>query len=110
MGRSSALIYITPEQDERDQLQQALERSQEKVRHLEAALEHSRDIAAATGILMAMHKLTRDEAFEMLRKASQNTNTKVRDLALDVIEQGCLPGAPSAEQRGACVRTVPFAD
>ncbi|NUO92359.1 MAG: ANTAR domain-containing protein [Dermatophilaceae bacterium] len=59
--------------------------------NLEVALEHSRDIGAAIGILMAMYKLARDEACEMLRKGSQDSNTEVRDLALYVVAQGCLP-------------------
>ncbi|NUR15762.1 MAG: ANTAR domain-containing protein, partial [Dermatophilaceae bacterium] len=52
--------------------------------NLEVALEHSRDIGAAIGILMAMYKLARDEAGERLRKGSQDSNTEVRDRALYV--------------------------
>jgi AmiR/NasT family two-component response regulator len=100
-------MHITPDRDELDQLMQALQRSLEKVRNLEAALEHSRDIGAAVGILMAMYKLSRDEAFEMLRRTSQDSNTKVRDLALDVIEQGCLPlPAGTRAFRGAVEQDV----
>ena len=54
MGHPSPLIYLTPAQDERNQLQQARERSRDKVHNLEFALEHSRDIRAAIGILMAI--------------------------------------------------------
>jgi AmiR/NasT family two-component response regulator len=82
-----------------DQLRQAVERSRDRVHHLEAALEHSRDIGTAMGILMTMHKVTREAAFEMLRAASQNQNRKVSALALDVIERGCLPVA-APESKG----------
>jgi hypothetical protein len=43
------------------------------------------------GVLMATHKMTHNEAFELLRSTSQNCDPKVRDIALDVIEQGELP-------------------
>ncbi|GAB3872159.1 ANTAR domain-containing protein [Terrabacter terrigena] len=99
MGRSSALVLISPDQDELDQLRHALERSQQKVHHLETALVHSRDIGAAMGVLMAMHKVGRDAAFEMLRTASQNQNRKLSAVALDVIELGCLPTAASQSAR-----------
>lgn len=60
--------------------------------HLRRALKHSRDIGAAIGVLMAMMKVTRDEAFELLRKASQDQNRKLHDLALEVVSNGELPG------------------
>jgi hypothetical protein len=46
--------------------------------------------------------MTRDEAvIELLRSTSQNCNRKVRDIALDVIDQGELPeyayGLPHTE-------------
>jgi AmiR/NasT family two-component response regulator len=59
--------------------------------NLRRALEHSRDIGAAIGILMATRKVTRDGAFDLLRVVSQNSNVKLRLLALEVVEQGCIP-------------------
>lgn len=59
--------------------------------HLRRALDHSRDIGAAIGVLMAMRKVTRDEAFELLRRASQNQNRKLHDLSLEVLSTGELP-------------------
>lgn len=59
--------------------------------HLRRALDHSRDIGAAIGVLMAMKKVTRDEAFGLLRRASQDQNRKLYELALEVLSTGELP-------------------
>jgi AmiR/NasT family two-component response regulator len=59
--------------------------------HLRRALDHSRDIGAAVGVLMALRKVTREEAFELLRRASQDQNRKLHQLALDVVITGELP-------------------
>ena len=39
---------------------------------------------------MATHRLTQDQAFLLLRVASQHTHRKVHDLARDVIDTGTL--------------------
>jgi hypothetical protein len=54
-------------------------------------LHHSRDIGAAVGIIMAMHKVCREEAFDLLREASMRTNTKLYLLALEVQQTGVSP-------------------
>ena len=38
------------------------------------------------GLMMAFHKITDDEAFEMLRKASQDMNIKLSEVARQVVE------------------------
>jgi GAF domain-containing protein len=48
---------------------------------LQYALEGRDLIGQAKGILIARHGLSADEAFEALRVCSQNTNTKLRDVA-----------------------------
>jgi AmiR/NasT family two-component response regulator len=70
-----------------------LETAEAETRHLRRALERSRDIGAAIGVLMAFHKVTQDEAFEMLRRSSQHHNRKVHALAIEVISTGALPEA-----------------
>jgi hypothetical protein len=65
-------------------------RRQERVVNLERALESNRDIGVAIGVLMALHKVTREQAFDLLRMASQAKHRKVRDLAHDVAETGTL--------------------
>ena len=58
---------------------------------LRVALDSSRQIGAAIGILMAYHKVTETEAFNLLRVASQHRHIKLRDIALQVVETGALP-------------------
>ncbi|MEO7058237.1 MAG: GAF and ANTAR domain-containing protein [Lapillicoccus sp.] len=70
--------------------QAALAISNENVRHLRLALESNREIGAASGILMATHKVTFDQAFGLLRVASQNTNRPVRVIAAEVVRTGAL--------------------
>lgn len=62
-----------------------------KVVNLEKALETSRTIGAAIGIMMLARKLTLDQAFDALRQTSQRMHVKIRDLAMLVTETGELP-------------------
>ena len=48
-------------------------------------------IEQAKGILIERHKITEDEAFTMLAHASQRTNTKLRDVAAELVRTGTLP-------------------
>lgn len=57
---------------------------------LTVALATNRQIAEAMGILMATHSVTENQAFDLLRIASQNTNRKLREVAAEVIESGAL--------------------
>ncbi|MHA3700844.1 GAF and ANTAR domain-containing protein [Jatrophihabitans sp. YIM 134969] len=59
--------------------------------NLKRALDSSRLIGAATGILMAHHRLTQEQAFDVLRQVSQNSNRKLRDVADDVVHTGAVP-------------------
>ena len=58
--------------------------------HLQRALISRTEIGIAMGVLMARHKVTRDQAFDLLRIASQHSNRKVADLAHDVAGTGTL--------------------
>jgi transcriptional regulator with GAF, ATPase, and Fis domain len=73
-------------------LQHALE--QRKSQNLTIALESSRQIGMAMGILMASKLIPADEAFEQLRAASQHLHRRVRDIAVEVAETGELPHLP----------------
>lgn len=57
---------------------------------LERALDNSRSIGMAMGILMSSRLISGDEAFALLRVTSQNRNRKVADIAADVIATGTL--------------------
>ena len=48
-------------------------------------------IEQAKGILMERHKITEDEAFTILTHASQRTNTKLRDVAAELVRTGAMP-------------------
>lgn len=65
---------------------------QERVTNLETALQSSRQIGTAMGILMARELVTSERAFELLREASQHLNRKLRDIAAEVELTGSLPG------------------
>jgi GAF domain-containing protein len=68
--------------------------------HLEIALESRGVIDQAKGILIAENRCTPDEAMALLRKASQNRNVKLRDLAAQIVAQASgrdrMPDAESA--------------
>ena len=49
--------------------------------NLRRGLESNREIGKAIGLLMAAHKVSDEEAFQILRSASSRTNTKLAALA-----------------------------
>lgn len=53
---------------------------------LRKALETRTVIGQAQGVLMARQAITSDEAFDILRRASQRTNRKLRDVAAEIVE------------------------
>jgi GAF domain-containing protein len=74
------------------------------VRNAEAAAQTSDDliqlrtvmlsralIEQAKGILMERHKIKENEAFTILTHASQRTNTKLRDVAAELVRTGAVP-------------------
>ena len=90
-GHRGLLRLVTVEQEERDQLAHQVMVLRERTMHLERALETSRDIGVAMGIVMAREKVTRQCAWDMLRMVSQHRNRKVSAIAAEVIETGELP-------------------
>jgi hypothetical protein len=63
----------------------ALDRGEEATT-LRRGLESNREIGKAVGLLMAMHKIDDERAFEMLAKVSQEMNIKVAEVANQVIQ------------------------
>jgi GAF domain-containing protein len=63
----------------------ALSRSEQLNATLRQALETRTVIGQAQGVLMGRQRITADEAFDILRRASQRTNRKLRDVALDIV-------------------------
>jgi hypothetical protein len=70
-----------------------------KSANLLTALESSRQIGMAMGILMSSQLLTSDEAFEQLRRASQHLQRRVREVAVEVMQTGTLPPVPEKRPR-----------
>jgi AmiR/NasT family two-component response regulator len=57
----------------------------ERVRHLEIALVSRGEIDQAKGVLMAVHGVSADEAFARLVEQSQRQNTKLREVARNLL-------------------------
>jgi GAF domain-containing protein len=68
--------------------------SAEKAANLNVALQSNRRIGMAIGILMALHRLNEEQAFDLLRVASQHTHVKLRDVAEEIILTGAVPSWP----------------
>ncbi|MDQ1745593.1 MAG: hypothetical protein QOE23_3932, partial [Pseudonocardiales bacterium] len=62
----------------------------ETAAQLTRGLESNREIGVAMGVLMAQHKITRAQAFDLLRITSQHTHRKLSDIAVEVADTGTL--------------------
>jgi AmiR/NasT family two-component response regulator len=78
----------TPERD----LLTELAECRRHIENLERALTTNRTIGVAIGILMARRGLTAEQAFDVLRTASQHANRKMSELADEVVYTGILSG------------------
>ncbi|WP_241257707.1 MULTISPECIES: ANTAR domain-containing protein [Nocardiaceae] len=54
---------------------------------LQDALARRARIEQAKGILMAVHRITADEAFALLVERSQRANRKVHDIAMEFVHE-----------------------
>lgn len=68
-----------------------------KAEQLELAMVSRQEIGQAVGILMERYGMTADSAFAYLKRLSQNTNVKLRDLAEQLRLTGRLPGDGTAD-------------
>lgn len=72
----------------------AAEAHEEDLRHIESlerALVTREMIGQAIGILMERERITADQAFDILRRASQRLNVKLRDVAQNLVDTGERP-------------------
>lgn len=60
-------------------------RAREEAATLRLGLQSNREIGKAVGLLMAAHKVPADEAFELLRRTSQELNLKLAHVAEQVV-------------------------
>lgn len=62
----------------------------ERAEQLQQGLQSNREIGKAIGLLMAAHKVSAEEAFELLRTTSSRMNVKLADIAARVVAQGVV--------------------
>ncbi|NGP08246.1 GAF and ANTAR domain-containing protein [Rhodococcus sp. 14C212] len=70
---------------------QRWQRANERVEQLQTALTSRAEIDQAKGVLMALHGLSGEAAFHRLVDLSQHTNTKLYDVARQLIESVSRP-------------------
>lgn len=74
---------------------QALAHQKDEVANLHQAVASRDLIGQAKGILMERERLTADQAFDVLRRASQHVNLKLKEVAERVTETGERPPTPA---------------
>jgi len=62
--------------------------TREELAHMRIAMASRSIIDQAKGILMERHQIDQEQAFTMLTRASQTTNTKLRDIAVELVGNG----------------------
>jgi GAF domain-containing protein len=67
------------------------EQDERQVANLHAALATREMIGQAQGILMERERISADSAFDILRRASQHLNVKLRQVAQNLVETGERP-------------------
>ena len=65
---------------------------------LQARMDTMPVIEQAKGILMAQYRCRPEEAFDILRRASQSANVKISVLAARIVDQVSAPESPPAER------------
>ncbi|MEE1930191.1 GAF and ANTAR domain-containing protein [Streptomyces sp. TRM 70351] len=77
-------------------LAQRISDAQEFAEHLQTALASRTVIDQAIGIIMGQRRCDAEQAFDVLRGASQNRNVKLRDLCADLVTN--VGGRPPQER------------
>jgi GAF domain-containing protein len=77
----------------------AMQAAQEHARaeQLDHARTSNREIGMAMGVLMAHGRMTQEQAFAVLCRASQHLNRKLHDVAAELVETGQLPQRPPSK-------------
>ena len=68
--------------------------------NLNQALATRELIGQAQGILMERERITSDQAFDILRRASQHLNVRLREVAPDLVDTGDRPVGPGRPHPG----------
>jgi len=99
-GRAEALIFAThagvalAAAVELEHANQALAVETKRLRDLHGALASREVIGRAEGVLMQRELITAEQAFDLLRRASQGLNVKLRQVAQYVVDTGDIPSTP----------------
>jgi hypothetical protein len=75
------------------------EDEERRAANLHAALSSRETIGEAMGILMERERITPDQAFDVLRRASQHLNVKLREVAQNLIDTGEDPDTGQRRSR-----------
>lgn len=78
---------------------QAHESEDRRADNLHQALATRELIGQAQGILMERERITPDQAFDILLRASQHLNVKLREVAQELIDTGAIPATGPASPR-----------
>ncbi len=70
---------------------QSRENDEQRIDNLQAALRTREVIGQAQGILMERERISANQAFDVLRRASQHLNLKLREVAQTLVETGERP-------------------
>jgi hypothetical protein len=101
LDRAKAVILASHASTALDAARTRARYSDTSDRNLRDALASRGIIGQAQGILMERERITAEQAFSVLRHASQDLNVKLRDIAQRLVDTGEDPGsaAPSLEIR-----------
>jgi len=69
----------------------SLEDEERRIENLHSALSSREVIGQAQGILMERERIAADQAFDVLRRASQYLNIKLREVAQTLVDTGERP-------------------
>ncbi|MFG3208036.1 ANTAR domain-containing protein [Streptomyces sp. NPDC048192] len=70
----------------RDQFAQRIRQLQEEIGQLQKAVSSHAVIDQASGVVISLGGLRPEQGFDVLRKVSQRTNTKLRDVAEQIVD------------------------
>jgi anti-sigma regulatory factor (Ser/Thr protein kinase) len=88
VDRAKGVIFATHASSALGAAEARAEDAAESERHLQEALASRGIIGQAQGILMERERITAEQAFEILRHASQDLNVKLRDVAQRLVDTG----------------------
>jgi AmiR/NasT family two-component response regulator len=75
---------------------EAIQELREEIENLKTALISRASIEQAKGLLVAQSHVTPDQAFELLVRASQRENVKLRDIAARMMANAAKPPSQSS--------------